>query len=645
MRRLILGMFLASVMVFISTITWGQTQVTAEAVISANLRSSPGVDGSEIIGEIFSGTAYPVIGRSEFYPWLLLGESSTSNPIGWVYQDIVTVTGDIFSVPVSTLEVTAGMVFIPTATLETTDLTIPIITQSPAIGNMDNQSPTATLDIGIQITPLAPMTEVLPLPTNTPTPIPGVIGTTRGEINVRYGPGTDYQPLARVFSGHQFVISGYHTQFPWVQVLFEDSPNGFAWVALDLLEIQGNIYSTSAISTTRFNLETLTPTPAMNASSNVPGQSPVMISDEIMNLGDSLWDFIMSRNFILESRRFGAFYFQDLQTGEAITYGNNVAFSGTSLTKIAILLAYFGAIDGTPDLAEARDIANTMICSENVATNRLLSVVGGGDALTGAENTTQFMRDLGMTRTFITAPYDTTTPLATSTPMPRAAQIPSTSADQTKANANVTNQMTVEEMGWMLANIYQCAYNESGPLIDNFNGRFTPQECRKIMYVMSENTVDGLLKAGAPEDVRVAHKHGWVPDTHGNAAVFFTPGGDYVLTMMLHEPTFLNFVTDSLPTLAHTSMRVYNYYNPDNPLSEPREGYIPEAGMCNYTTTDPIVTNLASGLFLAQNDTSLFYSQQSGGMAEIENALPTLRPTWTPSPAELEMMGSADSGN
>ncbi len=636
MKRLLLAMFLTSIVGLIFTMTGqidGQTEngdrVTVEAVISANLRSVPGVDNSQIIGEIFNGTIYPVLGRSEFYPWLLLGDPITRNPIGWVFQDIVTVTGNIFNVGVSTLEVTPEMLLnIPTTMLE---MDVPIITSPPVDTPVDPSFPTATLGAGIQITPLSQTTEILPLPTNTPTPTPltGVIGTARGEINVRYGPGTDYQPLVRAFAGDQFIISGYHTQFPWVQVLFENSPNGYAWIAVELLDIQGNIYTTPAISTTNFNLATLTPTPAMNTSSSVPGQAPIGLSQEFVDLGNSLWDFIMSRNFILESRRFGALYLQDLQTGEAITYGNNIAFSGTSLTKIPILLAYFGAIEGSPDLAGARDIANTMICSENVATNRLLATIGGGDALTGAENTTAFLREMGITRTFITAPYDTTTPLATSTPPPRAAQIPNTDADQSKANPNVTNQMTVEEIGWVLANIYQCAYNESGPLIDNFDGRFTPQECRKIMYVMSENTVDGLLKAGAPEGIRVAHKHGWVPDTHGNAAVFFTPGGDYVLTMMLHEPTFLNFVTDSLPTLAHTSMRVYNHYNPVGGLTEPREGYIPEAGMCNYTTADPIVANLASSLFMYENDATLYNSQQPDATTDVE-VLPTLRPTWTP---------------
>ncbi len=625
MKQRLTLMCLALAIVFSAfTMVYGQvTGVTAEAVGSANLRSRPAVEG-ELVGEIQNGTRYPVIGRSEFFPWVLIGDVTNAAPLGWVFQDLVTITGNLSVVPVSDLEVVPG---------QPAPVAPPVDPVSPG-GNLASGDPTATLMADIQITPLAgSSTQADPAqPTAVPTLPPGIYGVARGEINVRYGPGVDYQPLTRVFAGETFLVTGYHTQFPWVQVAFEASPNGSAWIATDLLEIQGNIFDTRAISTINFNLPTLTPTPAMRVSSSVPGEQAIPVSETFGALGDLLWNYILSRNFTLESQRFGALYLQDLQTGEAITYGNEFAFSGTSINKIAILLAYFGVMDASPDLADARDIANTMICSENVATNRLLAAVGGGDALLGAENTTQLLRDLGMTRTFITAPYDTTTAFATSTPPPRPAQVPQTDADQVRSNPNPTNQMTVEEMGWLLANMYECAYNESGPLIDNFDGAFTPQECRKMLYIMGENTVDGLLKAGAPEGIRVSHKHGWVTDTHGNAAVFYTPGGDYVMVMMLHEPGFLNFVFDSLPTLAHTSMRVFNQYNPTLGLSEPREGYIPTPDECNYGANDPIVQNMASQSFLFNNDPSLYYNPSS---EQAISLTATLRPTWTPEAFEI----------
>ena len=104
-----------------------------------------------------------------------------------------------------------------------------------------------------------------------------------------------------------------------------------------------------------------------------------------------------------------------------------------------------------------------------------------------------------------------------------------------------------------------------------------------------------LLKAGVPEDTRVAHKHGWIDDTHGNAAVFFTPGGDYVIVMMLYQPTWLNY-QESLPVIAEVSRQVYNYYNPDAPMAEIRDGFIPEPGSCNFAGTT-LIDDLKAPIF------------------------------------------------
>lgn len=622
MKRFILASLLSIACLMLATmlVSGQDTGVTAEALGTANLRAEPSIDAA-LVGEISVGTQYPIIGRSEFYPWVLLGEVGSFAPKGWVFQDLVTIRGNINAVPFSSVNVLDQ----PTAPLLTEPADAP--STSPGSGGA-----TATLMSGVQVTPGVGNEQPIVTPFGTPTPSPQptidarVFGTVLGEINVRYGPGTNYQVVGRAFAGETFAITGYHTTFPWLRVSYADSPNGSAWIARDLLDVTGDVFSTAAIATTTFNLPTLTPTPAARASSSIPGQAAVPISPAFSALGDNLWNFILSRQFVPETSQFGALYLQDLQTGEAITYGSEFAFSGTSINKIAILMAYFGTLDGTPNFAEARDIANTMICSENVATNRMLEYVGLGDMLFGADVTTDFMRRLGASRTFLTAPFDTTTALATATPIPRAPEIPQTDADQEKSNPNPTNQMTVEEMGWMLSNVYQCAYNESGPLITDFGNAFTPQECRKMLYVMSENTVDGLLKAGAPANIRVAHKHGWVNDTHGNAGIFFTPGGDYIMVMMLHKPEFLSFSTESLPTLAETSRLVYNFYNPTLQLPEVREGYIPGPDECNYTSTDPLVENLANPTFLLNNDPALFYSANPANVG-VETPSPTPSPT------------------
>jgi beta-lactamase class A/uncharacterized protein YraI len=519
-----------------------------------------------------------------------LGDTDSSQPIGWVYDQLVNVHGNIYNVPVSVVDVSAPPPATPTA--------LPIVAVETVSTNSNASAPVVT-------------------PFFTPTPRYSVIGFVSGEINIRYGPGTDYPPVGRAFAGESLQLTGYHTQFPWVQLRWVDSPNGFAWVHQDVIEIKGDIYSLPAVTAPLLNLPTLTPTAAVRQSSNHPGSESVELSAGFAALGDRIWNYILENEFVPGTRRFGAVYLQDLQTGEAITFGNDIAFDGTSLTKIAILTEYYGIMDGQTSWAEGVDIANMMICSENVATNRLLGFVGNGEQFQGAETTTAFLQQLGLERTFITAPYYVQM-RQTPTPPPFVVNYPVTSADQVSADPSLTNQLTVEEMGWLLANIYECAYRDSGQLIDNFDGAFTAQECRKMLHVMSNNTVDGLLKPGAPADTRVAHKHGWIDDTHGNAAVFFTPGGDYVLVMMLHQTDYLEFQTLSLPVFAEVSRLVYNFYNPAQPMANVREGYIPAADECNYTADSLLVSELVAPQFLLELDESQFYNLQ-----------PTLTPTVT----------------
>jgi hypothetical protein len=536
-----------------------ESAVYAEALGQANLRAAADINADKT-GEIVFGTRYPVVGRSELYPWLLLGDPVKQYPIGWVYSDLVSITGDVILVPISTMTVTGVT---PTSTA------VPIGEQSA--------------------------TQALASPTVAPTVTPSsrVMGEALGEINIRYGPGIEYPRIGIAAAGDRFEVTAWHTQFPWVRITYPQAPNGFGWIATDLLTITGDVFSLPGISQTRFDLPTLTPTPAVIQTSVLPGATSVPISASFQALGNQLWNMVLAAGFEPETSKTGALFLLDLQTGEAITFGSQIAFSGTSINKIAILADLYSLLEAPPSADLALDIANTMICSENTATNRLLSIVGSNDEYNGADNVTEFLRKLGLSHTFITAPY-VVDPNNIPEP-PRPIEYPETGIDQIHANPDPSNQLTVDEMGWLLADIYQCAYQDGGPLMDTFPGAFTAQECRQMLHVMSNNTVDALLKTGVPADTRVAHKHGWIPDTHGNAAVFFTPGGDYVMVMMLFQPSWLDF-QESLPLMSEVSRTVYNYFNPDAPMREIRQGYIPEAAACNFSGS-PLIGELMSSTF------------------------------------------------
>jgi hypothetical protein len=86
-------------------------------------------------------------------------------------------------------------------------------------------------------------------------------------------------------------------------------------------------------------------------------------------------------------------------------------------------------------------------------------------------------------------------------------------------------------------------------------------ECQEMINWMSENRIESLMETGLPVGTRVAHKHGWISDTHADAGLVFTPGGDYVLVIFLHRLEWLPW-EESAPLIADISTAAYNCFNP-----------------------------------------------------------------------------------
>jgi hypothetical protein len=121
-------------------------------------------------------------------------------------------------------------------------------------------------------------------------------------------------------------------------------------------------------------------------------------------------------------------------------------------------------------------------------------------------------------------------------------------------------------MGTLLTDLYQCSKNGSGPLITAFPGKFNPAVCETIIGYLERDKIGSLIEAGLPEGIRIAHKHGWTPNNAGitqdfsDAAIVYTPGGDYVLVIYTHHP--VQALGDPvLHMFAQISEAVYDYYN------------------------------------------------------------------------------------
>ena len=141
-----------------------------------------------MLGEIRRGQRWPVLARSEQFPWLLLGDEE-SRPLGWVYEDLVSLNASATSLPVSTLVLSAQR----------------NATASPPVPAQPNA------------TEVAPAT--------------AVYGSLAGTVNIRQGPGIEYARVAVGQAGERYQLSARHSLLPWVQIIDARSPGGHAWIA------------------------------------------------------------------------------------------------------------------------------------------------------------------------------------------------------------------------------------------------------------------------------------------------------------------------------------------------------------------------------------------------------------------------------
>ena len=59
----------------------------------------------------------------------------------------------------------------------------------------------------------------------------------------------------------------------------------------------------------------------------------------------------------------------------------------------------------------------------------------------------------------------------------------------------------------------------------------------------------------------MAHKHGWIGDTHADASIVFSPGGDFVLVVFLYHPEWLEWEISN-PLISDIATATYNFFNP-----------------------------------------------------------------------------------
>ncbi len=265
-------------------------------------------------------------------------------------------------------------------------------------------------------------------------------------------------------------------------------------------------------------------------------------------------------------------YVADMQSGQTINFildkgipvttPPDVAYTASSTIKIPIMISLFRRIGDNLDAETTKNIEDMIAKSINTAADWLME--NKIDHAKGPLLVTEDMLTLGLDNTFLGGYFYAGAPLL---------EVIDTPANQRKditTEPDPYSQTTPAEMGQLLSDLYQCAKMDGGALIAAFPNEITQTECQAMINYLIQDRIALLIQGGVPDGTNVAHKHGWVTDIYGiihdmsDAAIVFTPGGDFVFTIYMYHP--VQIVFDPVNQLVKDLSRaIYNYYNITTP--------------------------------------------------------------------------------
>ncbi|MCP4358520.1 MAG: serine hydrolase [Chloroflexi bacterium] len=272
-------------------------------------------------------------------------------------------------------------------------------------------------------------------------------------------------------------------------------------------------------------------------------------------LVNNLQDFEQLHNGV------ASLFIMDLATGAEIILNEKASMSGMDMLKVPIVLETYRQLDRPPTLTQHQYISDTLAATQdNTAANELLKFISGtNDPYDGAQIVTDLMQRLGLENSFIVIPYDEDARAGISKPSTPANQV-----EEIRTFPTPYMQTTAEDMGTLLSMLYYCAEGLGGAITAVYEDEITPEECQTILAFMQQNKIGSLIQEGVPPDLPVAHRHGWLADTHGDAGIVYSPGGDYVIVQLLYKPDWLEWEISS-PLIANMSRATYNFFNFDEP--------------------------------------------------------------------------------
>ncbi len=209
-------------------------------------------------------------------------------------------------------------------------------------------------------------------------------------------------------------------------------------------------------------------------------------------------------------------YIEELSTGAQLSIGNRIQ-PAASLIKLYIMLAVYQQMnDGTlPDTPQTDGLLQQMITvSSNSAANTLIETLGNGNDQTGFDVINRTARRYDFTQTTIADMLSDTGSL--------------------DPNHKTTSSL---DCGTFMAKVYR--------------KQLVSQSASEAMqHLLLGQQRRNKIPAGLPAGTTVANKTGEVPGVENDAAIVFSPHGDYVLTVMTNGQADASDAQENIRTLS-----------------------------------------------------------------------------------------------
>jgi beta-lactamase class A len=220
------------------------------------------------------------------------------------------------------------------------------------------------------------------------------------------------------------------------------------------------------------------------------------------------------------TRRFAgaaAVWVHDLGSGRAAGVGETVRFPAASTVKLGVLAAALDRFGPRPERsAAAHDLAALAAWSSNLAANRLLRLLGGGDERRGVAVVEERLRRLG----------------AEASTYPGGYRAGTVSSQTPPATGRVT---TARDLGRILATMHAAAAGRAAAL---GRARLSRHEARAglALLLASERSRDNAGLLGLPAGLPTAQKHGWTSSTRHSAAIVYRRDGPVIVVVLTYAP-------------------------------------------------------------------------------------------------------------